>query len=165
VVCIGWVAFKTSGRKAGRPHQRWRSLEHMIVRDSDSTSNIENQPHHGLLPLSDRWGVCAWHGWMYYRERSFGVLQRNQAFVCTALRAFLHAHQLKVNIFVPRLSFKPLHYQTPFLYTLWGNGAWSLGLHCNEQIGRHTLLDTKPFARGTYHECHIFMCCVWWCAR
>jgi len=41
-----------------------------------------------------------------------------KAFVCTALRASLYAHQLKVIIFVPRSSSRPFHYQTPFLNSL-----------------------------------------------
>ena len=63
--------------------------------------------------------------------------QTDQAFVCTASRAFLHAHQLKVNIFVPRITSGPLHYQAPFLCTsmsewcmkigvIWIGGCWFL---------------------------------------
>lgn len=51
------------------------------------------------------------------------------ALVCTAFRAFSHALQLKDYIFRAKINFTGLlHYQTPLLSTLWGDGAWSLEL-------------------------------------
>lgn len=57
------------------------------------------------------------------------------AFVCTASEAFSCLVSWRIISFVPRTQFRPSHYQTLFLNTLWGNGAWRLG-HIWDNIAR-----------------------------
>ena len=68
--------------------------------------------------------------WRVTNRVSFGVLgEIYNGISVYSFTSHFHAHQLKDLFFRAKINFTGLlHYQTPFLFALWGDGAWSLEL-------------------------------------
>jgi len=66
--------------------------------------------------------------WRVTNRVSFGVLgEIYNGISVYSFTSHFHAHQLKDLFFRAKINFTGLlHYQTPFLFALWGDGAWSL---------------------------------------